>query len=113
MAAQGVATLDGLGPVSLDDCSRQERVVLSTLGPRTLLLAGLILIWLIIARVRHDLIEPLSSLRNWSLRMRGGNLSARLPVPESGEFRELTRPARARSTRLSRCWRTSGTSGRR
>ena len=54
-----------------------------------LVLAGLILVWLIIARVRHDLIEPLSSLRNWSLRMRGGNLSARLPVPESGEFREL------------------------
>jgi len=42
VAAQGVATLDGLGPVSLDDCSRQERVVLSTMGPRTLLLAGLI-----------------------------------------------------------------------
>lgn len=54
-----------------------------------LLLTGLALIWLIIGRVRRDLVEPLSHLRNWSLRMRGGNLSARLPVPESGEFREL------------------------
>jgi glutamate carboxypeptidase len=43
VAAQGVATLDGMGPVSLDDCSRQERVVLSTIVPRTLLLAGTIL----------------------------------------------------------------------
>ncbi|MHB8534080.1 MAG: GAF domain-containing protein [Sulfuricaulis sp.] len=54
-----------------------------------LMLTGLTLIWLIIARVRHDFINPLSSLRNWSLRMRDGNLSARLPVPANGEFREL------------------------
>jgi two-component system nitrate/nitrite sensor histidine kinase NarX len=54
-----------------------------------LLLAGLALIWLIIARVRRDLVEPLSHLSNWSLRMRSGNLSARIPVPGSGEFREL------------------------
>ncbi|BAV33572.1 histidine kinase [Sulfuricaulis limicola] len=54
-----------------------------------LLLAGLALVWLIIARVRRDLVEPLSHLRNWSLRMRGGNLSARIPVPGGGEFREL------------------------
>ncbi|MBI3571608.1 MAG: GAF domain-containing protein [Gammaproteobacteria bacterium] len=54
-----------------------------------LMLAGLALIWLIIARVRRDLVEPLSHLRNWSLRMRDGNLSARIPVPENGEFREL------------------------
>jgi glutamate carboxypeptidase len=43
VAALGVATLDGLGPVSLDDCSLQERVVVSTLVPRALLLANLIL----------------------------------------------------------------------
>ncbi len=43
VAALGVATLDGMGPVSLDDCSRQERVVVSTLVPRALLLANLIL----------------------------------------------------------------------
>jgi glutamate carboxypeptidase len=42
VAALGVATLDGLGPVSLDDCSSQEKVVINTLVPRTLLLANLI-----------------------------------------------------------------------
>lgn len=54
-----------------------------------LMIAGMGLIWLVIARVRRDLVEPLSHLRNWSLRMRSGNLSARIPVPDSGEFREL------------------------
>ncbi len=54
-----------------------------------LLLAGMALIWLIIARVRHNLVEPLAHLRSWSARMSDGNLSARLPVPPRGEFREL------------------------
>ncbi|MCR4302204.1 MAG: histidine kinase [Sulfuricaulis sp.] len=54
-----------------------------------LVLSGFGLIWLIVARVRRDLMEPLSDLRNWSLRMHGGNLSARIPVPGRGEFREL------------------------
>ena len=54
-----------------------------------LMLAGLALIWLIIARVRRDLVEPLTHMRNWSLGMREGNLSARIPVPGDGEFREL------------------------
>jgi two-component system nitrate/nitrite sensor histidine kinase NarX len=58
-------------------------------GLALLTLAGLALVWFIIARVHHDLVEPLAHLRNWSLRMRGGNLSARIPVPPSGEFREL------------------------
>ena len=43
VAAAGVATLDGMGPVSLDDCSLQERVAVGTLVPRALLLANLIL----------------------------------------------------------------------
>jgi glutamate carboxypeptidase len=43
VAAAGTATLDGMGPVSLDDCSRQERVILATMVPRALLLANLIL----------------------------------------------------------------------
>lgn len=54
-----------------------------------LVLGGLTLIWLIISRIRHNLVEPLAHLRNWSARMSGGNLSARIPVPGSGEFREL------------------------
>ena len=42
VAALGVPTLDGLGPIALDDCSRRERVVISSIMPRTLLLARLI-----------------------------------------------------------------------
>jgi glutamate carboxypeptidase len=43
VAALGVPTLDGMGPVSLDDCSLKERVVVGSLVPRALLLANLIL----------------------------------------------------------------------
>jgi len=66
---------------------RYTAVLYTTLALLTV--AGLGLIWFIIARVRRDLVEPLAHLRNWSLRMRGGNLSARIPVPLNGEFREL------------------------
>ena len=41
-AAMGIPTLDGLGPISLDDCSRNERVVIDTLVPRAELMARLI-----------------------------------------------------------------------
>src|SRR3989344_405918 len=65
-----------------------------------LVLAGLALFWLIVTRVRRDLVEPLSHLRNWSRRLRGGNLSARIPVPESGEFRELAQDINRQSDEL-------------
>lgn len=58
-----------------------------TLG--LLVIAGLALIWLIVSRIRHNLVEPLAHMRNWSTRISGGNLSARIPVPKRGEFREL------------------------
>ncbi|MHB8741645.1 MAG: ATP-binding protein [Sulfuricaulis sp.] len=54
-----------------------------------LILTGLALIWLIISRIRQNLVEPLAHLRNWSAHMSGGNLSARIPVPDHGEFRDL------------------------
>lgn len=38
------------------------------------------------ARVRRQLLEPLTYLRHWALRMRGGNLAARIPEPQAGEF---------------------------
>ena len=41
-AARGVPTLDGLGPIALDDCSRRERLVIKSFLPRTILLAELI-----------------------------------------------------------------------
>lgn len=58
-----------------------------------LLISGGVTIGWIVRRVRRQLLEPLSHLRNWSLRVRGGNLSARIPMPDrgGGEFAELAR----------------------
>lgn len=42
VADQGTPTLDGLGPVAFDQCSRRETVEIATIIPRTALLAGLI-----------------------------------------------------------------------
>jgi glutamate carboxypeptidase len=42
-AAMGVATLDGLGPLTYDMCGDQERIEISSMAPRTALLAGIIL----------------------------------------------------------------------
>jgi glutamate carboxypeptidase len=41
VAARGVPTLDGLGPIALDDCSRRERLLIKSIIPRTILLARL------------------------------------------------------------------------
>jgi two-component system nitrate/nitrite sensor histidine kinase NarX len=56
-----------------------------------LLLLGLGAVVMAAYRVQHHLLEPLAYLRNWALRMRGGNLAARIPVPKNGEFAELAR----------------------
>lgn len=42
-------------------------------------------------RIRERLLEPLTYLRHWALRMRGGNLAARIPLPQRGEFDLLAR----------------------
>jgi glutamate carboxypeptidase len=42
VAATGVPTLDGLGPVARHQCSSREVVEVSSIVPRTALLAGLI-----------------------------------------------------------------------
>lgn len=54
-----------------------------------LAVGGLVLLGLMLYTVQHHLLEPLAHLRNWATRMRGGNLSARIPVPPGGEFAEL------------------------
>ena len=41
-AALGVATLDGLGPLTYDMCGDEERIEIESLAPRTALLAGII-----------------------------------------------------------------------
>jgi glutamate carboxypeptidase len=47
-AALGVATLDGLGPLTYDMCGDDERIEIASLVPRTALLAG------IISRLAHE-----------------------------------------------------------
>lgn len=47
--------------------------------------------FVILSRINTSLFEPLAHLRNWALRMRGGNLSARIPETQKGEFAELAR----------------------
>jgi len=41
-AALGVATLDGMGPLTYDMCGDEERIEISSLVPRTALIAGII-----------------------------------------------------------------------
>ncbi len=41
VAGQGTPTLDGLGPIAWDVCSRRERISVQSLGQRALLLANL------------------------------------------------------------------------
>ena len=60
-------------------------------GQLLLLSLALALIVVLLRRINRQLLEPLAHLRNWALRMRGGNLSARIPVPPRGEFAELAR----------------------
>jgi len=42
-------------------------------------------------RMNRNLMEPLAHLREWALQMRKGNLSARVPVPDYGEFAVLAK----------------------
>ncbi len=56
-----------------------------------LIVLAAIAIATLLQRVKHQLIEPLTHLRNWALHVRGGNLSARIPVPATGEFADLAR----------------------
>ncbi|HED17120.1 MAG TPA: GAF domain-containing protein [Gammaproteobacteria bacterium] len=56
-----------------------------------LLLGGAIAIGLMLYRINHQLMLPLAHMRSWAMRMRGGNLSARIPVPGHGEFAELVK----------------------
>jgi len=53
------------------------------------LISGLIIILRISFLVRHDLITPFIHLRNWSFLMKKKDYSARLPVPQKGEFAKL------------------------
>jgi two-component system nitrate/nitrite sensor histidine kinase NarX len=66
-----------------------------------LALAGLGLAVLLVQRYR-ELLEPLAHLRNWAARVRGGNLSARIPLPADarGEYAALAHDINALSAQL-------------
>lgn len=69
---------------------------LITVGLQLVLVAtAAILVALSIRRIRNNLLEPLTHLRNWALRMRGGNLAARIPQLSVGEFADLARDINA------------------
>lgn len=70
-------------------------------GPAAVLLVGAaVTLGLMLARLKQLLHDPLSYLRQWSLRMRAGHLSARVPVPANGEFAELARDINSLSEEL-------------
>jgi two-component system nitrate/nitrite sensor histidine kinase NarX len=54
-----------------------------------LIVTAMIILVVLARNIRIDLFTPLSHLRNWALRMRSGNLNARLPLPSHGEFAHL------------------------
>ena len=56
-----------------------------------LAIVAIVLIAVLLLGVRHRLLEPLTHLRHWALRMQAGVLTARIPEPAKGEFRELAR----------------------
>lgn len=76
--------------------------ILTLLLQLALLVAGSALIALVLIRAQQRLMTPLSNLRGWALRMRGGNLSARIPVPRSGEFASLARDINSLGEELKR-----------
>ncbi len=56
-----------------------------------LALGAIISLAISVRLIRRDLLEPLSHMRNWAARVRGGNLSARIPITRNGEFCALAR----------------------
>lgn len=52
-----------------------------------LLLVGALVV--LVRRIREQLLLPLSHLRNWAARVRGGNLAARLPTEGGREYASL------------------------
>lgn len=50
---------------------------------------ALVSLYVIVVRIQNNLIVPLTHMRHWAMRMRGGNLTARLPHEGPPEFLEL------------------------
>lgn len=67
-----------------------------------LLLSGIATVGMLFLRINSKLMTPLAHMRTWALRMSAGNLSARIPVPASGEFAELARDINSLSRTLEK-----------
>lgn len=66
-----------------------------------LLFGVLILVSIIVNRTKANLLDPLTHLRYWAMRTRGGHLLARIPEPDDeSEFKELARDINSLSDSL-------------
>ncbi|HEY5719176.1 MAG TPA: ATP-binding protein [Gammaproteobacteria bacterium] len=65
-----------------------------------LVFGGVMQLRRMLRRMRVNVLEPLEHLRQWARVMRSGKLSARVPVPESGEFADLARDINLLGERL-------------
>ena len=54
-------------------------------------ITGLILLSRLMLQVQRNLLQPLTTLRDWAQSMRKGNLAARLPLIGSKDFDELVK----------------------
>ena len=55
----------------------------------------------IIKRIKLNLLDPLTHMRHWAMRTRGGHLMARIPLPEDdSEFKELAKDINSLSDSL-------------
>ena len=70
----------------------QNGTASSTLLPVLLALLGIafVMVLTLMYQVQHHLLAPLTHLYTWALRMCNGDLSARIAVPQTGQFAKLT-----------------------
>jgi two-component system nitrate/nitrite sensor histidine kinase NarX len=54
-----------------------------------LLTFGVYLVLLSYRRIRHNLLQPLVQMRNWAYAIQDGDLTAKIPLPDHGEFLKL------------------------
>ncbi|MCI0505690.1 MAG: histidine kinase, partial [Gammaproteobacteria bacterium] len=54
-----------------------------------LLTFGVYLVIISYHRIRQNLLQPLVQMRNWAYAMQDGDLTARIPLPDHGEFLKL------------------------
>jgi methyl-accepting chemotaxis protein len=54
-----------------------------------LLICGLFLLAYTVYRIRQQMLKPIAGLRNWSQRIRAGDLNTHIDLPPRGEFASL------------------------